>query len=771
MFWLWMPASWAQELPSENSEVAPLIDRLGNRDARIRHEAIDGLLEIGSPAVPALIAALGSNNDVTLRLNAASVLGDLGAESAPAVPALTQAIQDADDRVRLYATWALGNIGPSAKSAIPALILALQDRSQYVRIYAPSALRRIGVDAKIGLSALIVALGDENARVRYNSANALGAMGMDAVTAITDLTKLLDDGEVYVKFGTVRALGNIAGAFQDRATQLNRQELTDAIEKFTPILKLLQERQPQYTEAEIARIRRPLSALENERDNRWFDRGLAWLLEHKILFGICAYLTLLPLIWRIILQVAPLLILRINNALKPYTDFSLPLVSINVPLRYVLFVGFWHYHPRVLDAWVAKYIDTARSQFNSRETVIQRDCYIPIPTVIDGRSIAELTAADLQPIFSNQRNRVIIHGEGGAGKTTLGCQIARWGMAELPADRLCKHRMLPILLETEFRPIDGKSALLEAVRGQLQIAIDLPEPVCQELLDKLLRQRRILVIVDRFSELDEPSRQAIQPDNPDFPINALIITSRQTDILGKVNRTSIEPLRLASNKLSSFMEAYLMQRGWRDKLTDNQFFDLCTRLSLMVGQGQITVLLAKLYAEQFLSNTQNSTNLPIDVPSLMLGYLNELNRDIATDKLADRIVHKIAKTIAWECLQPDYQPKSGDRDKILHLLATAGFDNPESCLHYLEQRLYVIQTIGTSQQQIRFSLDPLAEYLAGLSAVDTWGEDRQLWQDGISAIPAQQLPLIRGFITALRDCYLAQVPNAQSNDAIASRLG
>jgi hypothetical protein len=43
-------------------------------------------------------------------------------------------------------------------------------------------------------------------------------------------------------------------------------------------------------------------------------------------------------------------LLKLNNALKPYTDFSLPLISINVPLRYVLFVGWFHYHPRVLDA-------------------------------------------------------------------------------------------------------------------------------------------------------------------------------------------------------------------------------------------------------------------------------------------------------------------------------------------------------------------------------------------------------------------------------------
>jgi HEAT repeat protein len=771
LFWLWMPSSWAQveDPPSAGSEVAPLIERLGNRDARIRHEAIDGLVEIGSPAVPALVTAL-SSNDVTLRLNAASVLGDLGAESAPAVPALTHALQDQDDRVRLYATWALGNIGTTAKSAIPALILALQDGNQYVRIYAPSALRRIGVDAKIGLPALIVALADENARVRYNSANALGAMGMDAATAVPELVKLLDDGEIYVKFGAVRALGNIAGAFQDRATELNRGELEQAIATFTPILELLQSRQPQYTEAELARIRRPLSALQVEKDNRWLDRIITWLFGHKVLFGILAYLTLLPLFWLLVLQFAPLWLLKINNALKSYTDFSLPLISINVPLRYVLFVGFWHYHPHVLDAWIAKYINTARSQFDRRDTVVQRNCYIPLPVIVDGKSLPELTPQDLRSQFDRQRNRIVISGEGGAGKTTIACQIAQWGMADAPEDRPCPHRMLPILLETEFRPVEGKSALLEAIRGQLQLAIDSPEPICQELLEKLLRQRRILVIVDRFSELTETSRSAIQPDNPDFPINALIITSRQAETLGKIDRTTIQPLRLESNKLSSFMEAYLIQRGLRDRLADDRFFDLCTRLSLMVGSRQVTVLLAKLYAEQFLAIGTNYTQLPINIPSLMLGYLNELNRDIVTDKLPDRTVHKLAKILAWACLYPNYQPTSCDRDDAIDLLVNAGFNEPESALDYLEKRLYLIQTIGTAQQQIRFSLDPLAEYLAGLYAVDLWGDNLGAWLKAIDAIPPTHIPLIQGFLLALRDCYLAAVPQAVETDPIAVKL-
>jgi HEAT repeats len=752
-----------------------LVERLANRDVRLQRETIDSLVKIGSPALPALIVALQSDNRI-LRLNVTSVLSDLGADAVAAVPALTTALQDPDEQVRLYATLALGNIGVGAKAAEPDLIRSLQDRSSYVRIYASYALRQIGVDVKVAIPALVKALSDIDPQVQANASNALGAMGVDGVVAIPDLinlaeiavpelTKLLNVPEKYVEFAAVRALGNIGGGFQDRERKLAWTQLDRAIETFTPALKLLEERHDLYAEAGIASIRRPLSALQAEKETRWLDKSIEWLLAHKLILGMSAYLTLMPLLSFLLLQIAPLWLLKINNVLKPYTDFAIPQTEIKAPLRYVLFVGWWHYHPRVLDAWVTKYLPTARVHFSQRETVSQRSCYLPIPVVIDGDTQAQLAPDNLRSNFSKQRNRLVISGEGGVGKTSLACQIARWGMSETESDRLCEHLMLPILLEEDFRSIEGKSALLEAISGQLQLLIDEPEPLCLELLNKLLRQRRILVIIDRFSELNTTTREAIQPDSPDFPVNALIVTSRIEEKLGRVNKTTVKPLRLETNKLSSFMEAYLMQRGQRDKFTDAEFFAICTRLSQMVGQGKITVLLAKLYAERSISQTGDA---PVTVPGLMLGYLNELNRDLTTDRLTDRVVHQVAKLIAWQCLHPSYQPHFVQREDLIHTLAAAGINAPETHLEYLEHRLYLIQAVGSSQQQFRFCLDPLAEYLAALYLVDTYGTDGSQWHSFLKTAANIHTP-IQGFLLAVRDCYLTELP-PQPTDVVVREL-
>lgn len=52
-----------------------------------------------------------------------------------------------------------------------------------------------------------------------------------------------------------------------------------------------------------------------------------------------------------------------------------------------------------------------------------------------------------------------------------------------------------------------------------------------ELLRYLLQRRRILVIVERFSQMSEKTRHAIESEIADFRINALVITASGEDTL------------------------------------------------------------------------------------------------------------------------------------------------------------------------------------------------------------------------------------------------
>lgn len=850
--------SWAQPIPY--TQVTPLIEKLTDNDFRVRHDAADAVVKIGSPAVPFLIEALKAeskqvrwraasalaeigaeassavpsliamlhdedeyirriaayalgkigpqassavpnlvdalqDSDRNLRMVVAYALGKIGSEASVAVPAIIATLQDANAEVRLSAATALGRIGAEEKTAVPALITALQDKDKYVRQGAADALGRFGAKANKAVPALITALRDKNKYVRLNAASALGRIGIEAKPAIPALIAALQDEKVEVRRNAAGGLGGIAGVFQDKAKTLSSTELEKDISELEKALKIVEDPKAKFAEQDIAVVRRPLLALKAEQETRLFDRTLEWILNHKWLLLSTSYVIFVPLLWFVFLRVRPLWLLKINDALKPYTDVPLPVIGISVPIRFALFVGFFHYHPRVLDGWVAAHLKSVREEFQEKDTVRDRKVYIPIPVVLkdgeteEGKTVAQLTGKDLRSAFKKQRTCLLIWGEGGAGKTSLGCQIAKWAIVDDETERLCEHYMLPVLIEEEL-DFDAASqqSFMAAIRGQLQDLTNEPNSISEELLERLLRQRRILVIVDHLSEMSEATRKAIRPELPDFCVNALVITSRTEETLGRVVKTTLKPLRIEGNRLSSFMEAYLMQRGKRDRFTDTEFFDACSRLSLMVGQRNITVLLAKLYAEQLIAakdstasgvGVQGLAPLPDNIPDLMLSYLNELNCSVTGDKFDDdadgerfasRTVQQDAKAIAWECLKQTYRPATAKREDAI---AALGGDNAEARLKYLEDRLRLIQTIGPALDQIRFALDPLAEYLAGLQLLEHYGKDRGQWRKFLTQAAARPgaPATIQGFLLAVRDCCLAKGSDAKVPDFVAQELG
>jgi HEAT repeat protein len=740
--------SWGQK-PTD-AQIAVLIQKLKSNDELERDKAIEELGKIGKPAVSKLVAALKDEN-LLVRQGATEALSNIG---LPAVPALISKLKDSDTKVRRRAASALVSIGTEAKAAVAELRTALKDPDANVRSNAAWALGNIGTEAKAAVAELRTALKDPDANVRSNAAWALGSIGTEAQAAVPQLRAALKDPNPNVRSYAAWALGSIGVEAKAAVAEL-RTALKDPDANVRSSAASALEDIETKVKAASDRI-----FIESILKNPWVWGSGIYLVS---LFGI---------FW-----LRPLWLLKIDNTLKPI-GFKLPILGAEIWLRWLIFLK---YHPRVLDAWVAFHLKSVREEFQEKNTVRDRKVYIPVPVILDGNNIAQLTGKDLRSSFKKQRGCLLIWGEGGAGKTSLACQIAKWAIADNPDERLCEHRMLPILIEQEldFETATGQQPFMAAIRGQLQDLTNETEAISEELLERLLRQRRVLVIVDHLSEMGEATRKAIRPESPDFCVNALVLTSRTEETLGQVTKNSLQPLRIEGNRLSSFMEAYLTQRGKRNLFTDAEFFDACSRLSQMVGQRNITLLLAKLYAEQLIVAKEDTSpdNLPDNIPDLMLSYLNELNRNVTGDKLSDRTVHQAAKTLAWECLKRTFRPTSAKREDASASLSQAivaqNGDSAESHLKYLETRMRLIQTIGSAQDQIRFSLDPLAEYLAGLYLLDVYGKDEGLWQKLLqeaAAIPGAP-ESIKGFLLAVRDCCLAKGKEAKVPDFVAEELG
>jgi HEAT repeat protein len=781
--------------PEAKAAVPALIDALNNWPFDIRLYAAVALGNIGpeaKAAVPALIEALKTK--VTyVRKYIVTALGKIGPEAKAAVPALIQAIkykditpESAEDAlikigpsgvpalveaiendyyadVRSILVKIIGEFGPKANSAVPALAAALKDEDESVRSLAAYSLGNIGLEAKAAVPVLTEVLEDKSTIVREKAAFALGKIGLAAESSIPALTTALRDKDESVRSQAAVAIANIANLLRDNRKKDRMNELRNA----KNVLFI----DPKFKK-EATSVRRALEYLE-KIEPPWWQDVLKWAFENLLISSLILVYILWVIGWLIIFWIKPLYVLHINRALMPY-DFKLPdkLGAIKLPLRFLLFVGFLNYRSRILDAWVKAKISTFRERFFERRTVYDRQIHISVPVELDRQTFPDLTPKHMRPTFARKIGCLLIWGEGGSGKTSLACQISKWAMTEDKDTRLCEHLMLPVLIEHEFSSLGDQSAFIRAVGRQLQDLIDQANPIPEELLERLLRQRRILVIADHLSEMSEETRKLIDPGQKGFPVNALIVTSRLEEVLGGVTKTLIKPLRIRRDRLSPFMEAYLTHRGKSDLFTDSEFYDACRRLTAMVGDRDITLLLAKLYAEQLIASKEgvDDEKMPNNIPDLMLSYLNELNRNVPEEnRLENPTIHRYAKRLAWESLKETFRPAPVQVDDAVTILTE---ENAKNHIDYLKDRLLLIKTEQPAEDRFSFPLDPLAEYIAGLHIIDLYGDNEESWKNFLAEADQKQgaPQTIKDFLLAVRDCILAKGEEAKVPDFVTYEL-
>lgn len=178
-----------------------------------------------------------------------------------------------------------------------------------------------------------------------------------------------------------------------------------------------------------------------------------WVITHPTVSLAIVVYPLLLLAWLTLLWLRPLWLLHINEALAKTTDVKLPekVRWFQCSPRYLILVGFFHYQSRVLDAWVIKYIRSARDIFSGFPTVKEREIYVPLPVIVGDEPEADLLPAKLRPIFSRNLICLQVWGEGGSGKTALTCRLARWAMSpQKEAGLGAAHLMLPVLIEQDL---------------------------------------------------------------------------------------------------------------------------------------------------------------------------------------------------------------------------------------------------------------------------------------------------------------------------------
>lgn len=236
---------------TDHNTLKRLVEGLGDTRGLVRLRFAETLGEIGEPATPFLVAALGNHANVVVRRAAAKTLTIIS--DPKAVPNLLNAfLHDEDTVVRSSSAGALARTG---EAAVPALldILASNEHSEDIKGHAAWALAFIGSEAAdylykalnassldvrcavigaIGHVAqeqsdekscnlLISSLTDPEALIRTEAASALGQVNYPA--SVPHLILALQDTDLDVRKAAINSLGKIGDrtALEPLQTLLN----------------------------------------------------------------------------------------------------------------------------------------------------------------------------------------------------------------------------------------------------------------------------------------------------------------------------------------------------------------------------------------------------------------------------------------------------------------------------------------------------------------------------------------------------------------------
>lgn len=701
------------DLQPEGLQVAiPLLNEIirGGKSTIAKQAAITALGYIGKPAegsVPDLLYVLA--NGTPSESHAAALALARISSATNVVDALLGATRDARSTVRAAAASALGSIGPivSARS-VPALVTLARDAIEDVRVAAAASLGSLGASAKSALPVLITGINDKD----------------------------------NVKKASAQSLANIANSVRDAGD-------IGALPTLRTVLDALKPHKDVKVEADT--VRRAIEYLELTWRAQLSEALKRFSTTYQTYIIVTAAMAAWVFLCTLLYMLRPIVLLRLNEALRPL-DVSLPswLGNGKIPLRSLTLISFFGARPRTLDAWVHRNIEYARKQYEKIPSVNERRVHVDLPVIIKGTTYPSLTPQDLRPTLQAGVTCIFITGEGGSGKTSLAAALGRRAMEAAAGERLASHVMIPIWIEDDLlsQAETKDDQLVEIIRRNLQLLIGTSEIPPADLVKKLLAHKRLFVIIDRLSELSETTRDSVRPSSPAFLPNCVVITSRWKEDFGNIDVAEVEPLRVAGNRLSSFMEAYLTRCQKRSLFTDSEFFAACGRLSEIVQDRTVTVLFAKLFADEVVRQKESgSSSAEIrSLPHLIASYINHLNDTIGERRLETAIVHKCAKIVAWKCIESRLAPAEAKVDDVLEALG----EDAKRQLDYLEKRLRLVRLVEPQFTSIRFLLDPLAEYLAASYIVDYGRSDRKFWVNMMRRLKGVSDPtMYRGFVNAL----------------------
>jgi NACHT domain len=653
----------------------PLLELLKtNEDEGIQTQLERIFSKSGKIAVPDLIDVLKTHKNREVLSHTIKALSKIGADSVPPLIEILKTNNDVS--VLIDAQIALGGIGKDAKDAIPLMFGAL-----------PNNFRMMMKDFEIFLK--------ESDKETHESHQKI----LKAKSEINKLT-------IKVWEVNIQSIVLILDDLIRNDDYSNNEIILESFEK-------IQYEIPQGEHKTLADKIKTLQARERLQKEENATPIKDFIVEQYVACSIIALVLMATISWLLIFLARPIWLVSFHEYL--WTNSLMANFKHILEFPIISLVSTICLKPRTIDAWVKSNLDKIKGNFEGKETVKERNLYIPVKVAFKNDKNIDFTPQSFPDIFDKNQSPILIYGDGGSGKTSLVCQMANWALDKRLFE---KHHSLPVLIENNVRDIQKTISL------EIKNLTDSETVVSDALQKALLRKKRILLIVDGLSELDEETKRQIL-GNTD--INAVVYTSRNDEIK---DISKIETNNLVGGMVSDFLENYIEKsigKEEKEKLFDKTIFDYNSGdLKKLVGEKEISVLWAKLYAEQMIAHKQTKSNLPTNVPDLMIQSIKILHEKDAYKKIEFSEVVKVSKIIAYESLKQDYRPIPAKKDAVKK--AIESIKNGEELLNHLRDNLKIVEDKGIAEDTMAFKLDPLAEYLAASYLVEEHKDDTKMWK-------------------------------------------
>jgi hypothetical protein len=291
--------------------------------------------------------------------------------------------------------------------------------------------------------------------------------------------------------------------------------------------------------------------------------------------------------------------------------------------------------------------------------------------------------------------------------------------------------MLPILIEEDTVDVSA------VVRRKISAWTN--EPADSVFIDTLLREGRLMVIVDRLSERSPETIQHIKTIHGLTQIRVMVVTSRRYIEVEAGNVLSVFPQPLNSETLLFFMTSLLHLSPNSPFKSVGSQIDLASRIASLIHLGEkrelpITPLLARLYIDRAVmlaGQKQALDDLPKTIPDAYFEYLRGINPSgtSVTNRLSDEQMLRAAEALARLSLGESFMPSEFSRKEARSVLTLVkeipiGTDPIE---RLVENGVLVEYQVGSSSV-LSFLLDPIAEYLAAMAWARECGRVEERWR-------------------------------------------